>query len=88
MNEHVHLLPTLSASTQLPALPDPSVLPDELLQMPRWLLWRYVHKDGQAKPAKVPYYVDASPRRGTLDSPEDVAHAFVTVEEILKGEED
>lgn len=53
-------------------LPSAAVLPDELLQLPHWLLWKYVYKTGQAKPAKVPYYVDGRPRHGTLDSPEDI----------------
>ena len=57
------------------ALPDPSVLPDDLLKASRWLVWKHVQKEGEAKPTKVPFYVDGGFRGagGALDSPEDVS---------------
>lgn len=53
----------------------PSVVPLALLTAPRWLLWKAVpnaDKPG-AKPRKVPHYIDSTPRRGTLESENDIA---------------
>lgn len=59
-------------------------MPDELLHLPRWLLWKYFQRTGQTKPTKVPYYVDVSPRQGTLDSPEDIAR-LATFDEAVSA---
>lgn len=49
-------------------------LPPQMRAAPRWLLWKAVpHDDPAKKPRKVPYYADGSPRRGALDSPEDIS---------------
>lgn len=48
---------------------DYSALPEDMKAARRWLVWR----TGGKKPRKVPYYVSGKPRKGTLDSPEDIA---------------
>lgn len=55
-------------------------LPPQMLAAKRWLVWRSVQKPGAAKPRKVPHYPDGTPRRDTLDSPEDQAR-FGTYED-------
>jgi primase-polymerase (primpol)-like protein len=40
----------------------------------RWLLWKLIpENDKNKKPRKVPYYANGQPRRGNLDSPEDLS---------------
>lgn len=46
----------------------------ELWREPRWLLWRPEPAPDGGKPRKVPYYADCTPRRGALDTPEDIGH--------------
>jgi primase-polymerase (primpol)-like protein len=46
----------------------------------RWLLYKLVQRPGKPKPDKVPFYLDGSPRKGKLDSPEDVAR-FATYDQ-------
>jgi hypothetical protein len=45
--------------------------PDELRELPGWLMWRYEHHDGEVKPRKVPYYVNGTKRHGVQGRPED-----------------
>lgn len=45
--------------------------PKILRDLPGWLLWRYEHKAGEAKPRKVPYYVDGRHRQGVQGSDPD-----------------
>lgn len=58
------------------------VLPAELTSCRNWLVWRLVHKDGQPKPSKIPYYTNGAPRPGTQGTPEDRA-ALVTFDEAM-----
>lgn len=51
----------------------PTKVPDALLRVRGWLLWRYRALPGKDKPSKVPYYADGSPRRGAQGSDEDRA---------------
>jgi len=39
-------------------------LPQELKDLPQWLVWRFIQKDPAKKPSKVPFYVNGDPRRG------------------------
>ncbi len=50
---------------------DYSALPEDMKASRRWLVWR--SEPGGKKPRKVPYYASGKPRKGTLDSPEDIA---------------
>lgn len=45
--------------------------PDALRCLQGWLVWRYEHHDGEAKPRKVPYYTNGGRRRGVQGRPED-----------------
>jgi primase-polymerase (primpol)-like protein len=45
--------------------------PDLLRPLAGWLVWRYEHHDGEAKPRKVPYYPDGGKRHGVQGRPED-----------------
>ena len=47
--------------------------PTALRELPGWLLWRYESHPGEAKPRKVPHYVDGGRRHGKQGSPEDRA---------------
>jgi len=62
--------------TALYAPPDPETLraeiPDRMQAARRWLLWRAEPAEGK-KNRKVPYYADGTPRRGVLDTPDDMA---------------
>jgi hypothetical protein len=48
-------------------------VPDTLAALPGWLVWRYEHQDGEAKPRKVPYYTSGGKRYGVQGRPEDRA---------------
>lgn len=48
-------------------------LPADVLALPSWLIWRYEHHPGEAKPRKVPYYVDGGIRRGQQGTPAERA---------------
>jgi hypothetical protein len=37
----------------------------------QWIVWKSISDGTSAKPRKVPFYVDGTPRRGVLDSPDD-----------------
>lgn len=45
--------------------------PDALRSLQGWLVWRYEHHDGEAKPRKVPYYTNGGRRHGVQGRPED-----------------
>jgi hypothetical protein len=47
-------------------------IPTAMQTARRWLVWKAIPQAGK-KPRKVPYYLDGTERRGTLDSPEDQA---------------
>lgn len=51
------------------------VLPRQMLEAPRWLLWKHGHSESDGKWGKVPYYVSGRPRGkgGELDTPDDIA---------------
>lgn len=58
-------------------------VPEAMRAAPRWLLWRKVpHADATKKPRKVPFYVDGTPRRGALDTPDDVRR-LATLDQAL-----
>ena len=48
-------------------------VPTVLLELPVWLSWLETRAEGREKPRKVPYYIDGTPRSGTLDTPADRA---------------
>jgi putative DNA primase/helicase len=48
-------------------------LPQELLSLNSWVVWRYVQKPGEPKPRKLPYYMNGRPREGQQGTPEDLA---------------
>lgn len=50
----------------------PHALPAELKAIKGWLLWKSEQHFGEAKPRKVPYYIDGRRRAGTQGSPADV----------------
>lgn len=47
------------------------VAPDEMRNLPAWLVWRFEHHEGEDKPRKVPYYTTGPKRHGKQGSPED-----------------
>ena len=47
--------------------------PEELKALPGWLIWRYEQHPGEAKPRKVPYYVEGGRRFGQQGSAQDRA---------------
>jgi hypothetical protein len=58
-------------------------IPDEMRNANRWLLWKSIANDNPSKKArKVPYYVNGQPRKGILDSPEDMAN-FGTIDNVI-----
>ena len=48
-------------------------VPQALHEVPGWLLWRFEPFIGEAKPRKVPYWVDGTRRHGEQGSPMDRA---------------
>lgn len=52
---------------ELSSLDAPAFLADK----PIWLMWRFEHIEGEAKPRKVPYYVNGVKRYGVQGRPED-----------------
>jgi hypothetical protein len=53
-------------------------------ERPQWLTYQYEKKAGQAKPAKVPYYIDGGRRQGKQGSAED-RRRLGTYEQALKA---
>lgn len=53
-------------TAEIPTLPPPEWdnIPPELAQRQQWLLWKFEPKEGQVKPAKMPYYVRGGRRAG------------------------
>jgi hypothetical protein len=47
--------------------------PAPLRSLPGWLIWRYEHTAGEAKPRKIPYYSTGARRFGVQGSPKDRA---------------
>ena len=47
--------------------------PEELKALPGWLIWRYEQHPGEAKPRKVPFYVEGGRRSGQQGSAQDRA---------------
>jgi putative DNA primase/helicase len=44
-------------------------MPAAMRALPQWLVWRFVQKDKNKKPTKVPFYVDGGPRGGKKEDP-------------------
>lgn len=58
----------------LPWQPNPyDALPEQIKAAKAFLLWKLVNKPGQVKPAKVPYYISGTARKGRMDTPDDLA---------------
>lgn len=47
------------------------VAPDEMRNLPAWLVWRFEYHEGEDKPRKVPYYTGGARRHGVQGRPED-----------------
>ena len=47
------------------------VAPDEMRNLPAWLVWRFEYHEGEAKPRKIPYYTAGAKRHGKQGAPED-----------------
>lgn len=47
------------------------VAPDEMRNLPAWLVWRFEYHEGEDKPRKVPYYTAGPKRHGVQGRPED-----------------
>ena len=64
-------------------------VPQALHEVPGWLLWRFEHFTGEAKPRKVPYWADGTRRHGDQGAPMDRARltTFVAAREaaVRKG---
>lgn len=45
--------------------------PDEMRNLPAWLVWRFEYHEGEDKPRKVPYYSAGAKRHGKQGSPQD-----------------
>lgn len=61
---------------------DFDVLPVEMRNARRWLLWRKMPDSSKKGWRKVPYYANGNKRSGGLDSPDDMAN-FATFEDAL-----
>jgi len=59
------------AALPQPAPPRWDDIPAALAQRQQWLLWKFEAKAGQAKPAKMPYYVSGGRRTGDQGSDRD-----------------
>lgn len=76
------LLDLARGKPDLRAAQDYEILPAEMRNSRRWLLWREEPGSAGKKPRKVPYYANGSQRSGVLDSPGDMAN-FATFEDAL-----
>lgn len=69
---------------QTPTIPEIETLraeiPPEMQTARRWLVWKRI--PAKPKPKKQPYYANGKPRKGKLDTPQDMAH-LVTMEEAF-----
>ncbi len=61
-----------------------SLLPHEMRTARRWILWKSIPQGDGKKPRKVPFYADATPRHGKLDTPEDHSK-FVTFDAAVSA---
>lgn len=48
------------------------VAPDEMRNLPAWLIWRFEHHEGEDRPRKIPYYTGGPKRHGKQGSPQDL----------------
>ena len=46
-------------------------VPEPLRALPGWLMWRFEHFVGEAKPRKIPYWADGTRRHGQQGGPQD-----------------
>jgi len=46
-------------------------VPEPLRELPGWLMWRFEHFTGEAKPRKIPFWADGTRRHGTQGGPQD-----------------
>ena len=46
-------------------------VPEPLRALPGWLIWRYEHFAGEAKPRKIPFWADGTRRHGQQGGPQD-----------------
>lgn len=51
----------------------PAALPPEIKKLKAWVVWKLEQRFGEAKPRKVPYYIDGRRRQGEQGVAEDVA---------------
>ena len=67
----------MGAVTKLNAHLNTVTVPDELREIPGWLMWRLEYHEGEDKPRKVPYYANGRRRQGQQGGAED-RHELVT----------
>jgi hypothetical protein len=48
------------------------VAPDEMRNLPAWLVWRFEYHEGEDKPRKIPYYTGGPKRHGKQGSQQDL----------------
>lgn len=64
-------------------------VPEHLRQLPQWLCWRFIHKGGQGKPSKVPFYANGHPRGWPNGKPragaDGVSHATDEQPQVEQG---
>lgn len=48
------------------------VAPDEMRNLPAWLVWRFEYHEGEERPRKIPYYTGGPKRHGKQGSPQDI----------------
>ena len=46
-------------------------VPEPLMGLPGWLIWKFEHFVGEAKPRKIPYWADGTRRHGQQGGPQD-----------------
>lgn len=63
---------------------DPEVLPEQMRNARRWLLWKLEPSHTGGKDRKVPYYCSGRRRMGTLDDPTDIRR-LATLERALEA---
>lgn len=60
----------------------PLTVPDDLRSLPAWLVWRFIQREGEPRPRKVPFYADGAIRRGVQGLPKD-RERLVTFDEAV-----
>jgi hypothetical protein len=48
------------------------VAPDEMRNLPGWLVWRFEYHEGEERPRKIPYYTAGNKRHGKQGSTQDL----------------